>query len=210
MLKGINLSIEDMSPRDLKAYNIFEGEQVTLEFEGNIKVVGEIVTGTRNIQGKIEIIKFKNCTVTHGEAVLFQPEWGIYDMAVGKEVVSVFSGPADTNSFDMISHVPSSQTIKHKKSVEREELESLYQKVRVTREENNNQLSLENIFNNVKTNHPKDWLLSVEIAELLNNDNEETLLQDVLKHLELLKNKRPEVSHLIENGLSLIFESEIV
>jgi phenylalanine-4-hydroxylase len=210
MLKGINLSIEDMSPRDLKAYNIFEGEQVTLDFEGNIKVVGEIVTGTRNIQGKIEIIKFKNCTVTHGETVLFQPEWGIYDMAVGKEVVSVFSGPADTNSFDMISHVPSSQTIKHKKSAEREELENLYQKVRVIREENNNQLSLENIFNNVKTNHPKDWLLSVEIAELLNNDKEETLLQDVLKYLELLKNKRPEVSHLIENGLSLIFESEIV
>jgi phenylalanine-4-hydroxylase len=210
MLKGINLSIEDMSPRDLKAYNIFEGEQVTLDFEGNIKVVGEIVTGTRNIQGKIEIIKFKNCTVTHGETVLFQPEWGIYDMAVGKEVVSVFSGPADTNSFDMISHVPSSQTIKHKKSAEREELENLYQKVRVIREENNNQLSLENIFNNVKTNHPKDWLLSVEIVELLNNDKEETLLQDVLKYLELLKNKRPEVSHLIENGLSLIFESEIV
>jgi phenylalanine-4-hydroxylase len=210
MLKGINLSIEDMSPRDLKAYNIYEGEQVVLEFEGNIKVVGEIITGTRNIQGKIEIIKFKNCTVTHGETVLFQPEWGIYDMAVGKEVVSVFSGPADTNSFDMISHVPSSQTIKHKKSAEREELESLYQKVRVIREENNNQLSLENIFNNVKKNHPKDWLLSVEIAELLNNDNEETLLQDVLKYLELLKNKRPEVSHLIENGLSLIFESEIV
>lgn len=209
-LKGINLSIEDMSPRDLKAYNIYEGEQVVLEFEGDIKVVGEIITGTRNIQGKIEIIKFKDCTVTHGETVLFQPEWGIYDMAVGKEVVSVFSGPADTNSFDMISHVPSSQTIKHKKSIEREELESLYQKVRVIREDNNNQLSLENIFNNVKKNHPNDWLLSVEIVELLNRDNEETLLQDVLKHLELLKNKRPEVSHLIENGLSLIFESEIV
>ena len=209
-LKGINLSIEDMSPRDLKAYNIYEGEQVVLEFEGNIKVVGEIITGTRNIQGKIEIIKFKNCTVTHGETILFQPEWGIYDMAVGKEVVSVFSGPADTNSFDMISHVPSSQTIKHKKSAEREELESLYQKVRVIREENNNQLSLENIFNKVKINYPNDWLLSVEIAELLNKDNEETLLQDVLKHLELLKNKRPEISRLIENGLSLIFESEIV
>uniref|UniRef100_UPI00404B68DB aromatic amino acid hydroxylase n=1 Tax=Flavobacterium sp. TaxID=239 RepID=UPI00404B68DB len=210
MLKGINLSIEDMSPRDLKAYNIYEGEQVTLEFEGNIKVVGEIITGTRNIQGKIEIIKFKNCTVTHGETILFQPEWGVYDMAVGKEVVSVFSGPADANSFDMINHVPSSQTIKHKKSVAREELEDLYQKVRTIRVTNNCEISLENIFNKVKINHPNDWLLSIEIAELLNKDNEETLLHDVLKHLELLKNKRPEVSNLIENGLSLIFESEIV
>jgi phenylalanine-4-hydroxylase len=35
-LKGINLAIEEMSPRDLCAYDIYEGEQVTLEFEGNI------------------------------------------------------------------------------------------------------------------------------------------------------------------------------
>jgi phenylalanine-4-hydroxylase len=208
MLKGINLSIEDMSPRDLKAYNIYEGEQVTLEFEGNIKVTGEIITGTRNIQGKIEIIKFKNCTVTQGDTVLFQPEWGIYDMAVGKDVVSVFSGPADTSSFDMISHVPSSHTIKHKKSAEREELENLYKNVRDIRETNNIELSIETIFNNVKTNHPNDWLLCVEIAELLNKDNAELLLQEVLKHLELLKNKRPEISHLIENGLNLIFENQ--
>ena len=41
MLKGINLAIEDMSPRDLRAYDIFEGEQITLEFEGEIKVTGE-------------------------------------------------------------------------------------------------------------------------------------------------------------------------
>jgi hypothetical protein len=28
---------------------------------------------------------FKNCTVTHGETILFQPDEGVYDMAVGKE-----------------------------------------------------------------------------------------------------------------------------
>ena len=106
-LKGINLAIEEMSPRDLRAYDIYEGEQVTLEFEGNIKVTGEIVTGTRNLQGEILLIKFKNCTVTHNDTVLFRPEWGIYDMAVGKKVISAFSGPADVNSFDMINHVPS-------------------------------------------------------------------------------------------------------
>lgn len=84
-LKGINLAIEDMSPRDLRAYDIYEAEKVTLEFEGNIKVTGEIITGSRNLQGEIIIISFKNCTVTHNETVLFLPEWGIYDMAVGKK-----------------------------------------------------------------------------------------------------------------------------
>ena len=54
--------------------------------------------------------------MTHGETILFQPEWGIYDMAVGKKVISAFSGPADVNSFDLISHVPTSKTIKAKHS----------------------------------------------------------------------------------------------
>lgn len=59
-LKGINLAIEDMSPRDLRAYDIYEGETVELEFEGNIKVKGDIITGKRNLQGKIILISFKN------------------------------------------------------------------------------------------------------------------------------------------------------
>jgi hypothetical protein len=40
--------------------------------------------------------------------------WGVYDMAVGKKVVSAFLDP-DANSFDMITHMPSSTTIKQNK-----------------------------------------------------------------------------------------------
>jgi len=209
-LKGINLSVEDMSPRDLMAYDIYEGKRVTLEFEGDITVSGEIITGTRNIQGKIILISFKDCTVTHNETVLFQPEWGIYDMAVGKKVVSAFSGPADVNSFDMITHVPSSKTIKAVKSVEREELEDLYRNVRNIREVKEANQNLEEIFTLLKEKHGNDWLLSVEIAELAHKNNNQELLQQVMLHLDAVKANRPEVAHLIEGGLELIFEKERV
>ena len=205
-LKGINLAIEEMSPRDLRAYDIYEGEQVTLEFEGNIKVTGEIITGSRNLQGEILLIKFKNCTVTHNDTVLFQPEWGIYDMAVGKKVISAFSGPADVNSFDMINHVPSSQTIKQKKSVEREELEKLYASVRNIREGKPATTTLKEAFASVSAGHPNDWLLSVEIAELAKKEENSDLVDKVLNHLEKVKTNRPEVAHLIDGGLELIFE----
>src|SRR5690606_8622103 len=115
-LKGINLAIEDMSPRDLRAYDIYEGEEVTLEFEGDIIVKGEIITSSRILQGEIILIIFKNCTVAHGGTVLFRAGLRTYDIAVGIKVVSAFSGPADVNSFNMISHVPSAQTIKAKKT----------------------------------------------------------------------------------------------
>jgi phenylalanine-4-hydroxylase len=205
-LKGINLAIEEMSPRDLSAYAIYEGEKVTLEFEGNIIVTGEIITGSRNLQGEILIIKFKNCTVTHNDTILFQPEWGIYDMAVGKKVTAAFSGPADVNSFDLIQHVPSSQTIKQKKSPEREELEKLYAKVRNIREKSPFEANLEEIFSSVEANHPNDWLLSVEIAELAQKMKNEILVNKVLDHLEKVKNKRPDIAHLITNGLELLFD----
>jgi len=206
MLKGINLAIEDMGPRDLRAYDIYEGEQITLEFEGNIKVSGEIVTGTRNLQGEILLIKFKNCTVTHGETILFAPEWGIYDMAVGKKITSAFSGPADVNSFDMISHVPSSHTIKQKKSAEREELEGLYKNIRNLRNGEKAEITLKEAFGAVTANHKNDWLLSVEIAELAKKENNTDLIEKILNHLEQLKVNRPEVAHLIDGGLELIFE----
>jgi phenylalanine-4-hydroxylase len=202
-LKGINLAIEDMSPKDLMAYGIYEGKTVTLEFEGDIKVTGNIITGSRNLQGAIIIISFNNCTVTHLNTVLFQPEWGIFDMAVGKKVVSAFSGPADCNSFDMITHMPNSKTIKAEKTPEREELESYYSEIRNFRENKNSAEKAFEIFKIVSNKFPNDWLLSLEIAEILNSQKAESSLNEVLSYLNNLKIKRPEVSHLIDNGLEL-------
>ena len=202
-LKGINLAIEDMSPKDLMAYGIYEGKTVTLEFEGDIKVTGDIITGSRNLQGAIIIISFENCTVTHQNTVLFQPEWGIFDMAVGKKVVSAFSGPADCNSFDMITHLPNSKTIKAEKTPEREELESYYSEIRTIRENKINPDKAFEIFKIVANKYPNDWLLSLEIAEILHLQKSENSFNQVMSHLNNLKINRPGVSHLIDNGLEL-------
>ncbi len=205
-LRGINLAIEDMSPRDLKAYNIYEGEVVTLDFEGGITVMGEIITGSRNLQGEIILISFKNCTVTHGDTVLFQPEWGIYDMAVGKKVVSAFSGPADVQSFDMITHVPTSKTIKAKKNEERANLEKMYQQVRDYREGKETSTDLNEILNTLHERYPSDWLLTVEITEIAERDQLSDLKNRAINHLEDVKHRRTEIKHLIDFGLDLILD----
>lgn len=203
-LKGINLAIEDMSPRDLSAYNIYEEKTITLDFEGGIKVSGEIITGKRNLQGKIILISFKNCIVTHGDTVLFQPEWGIYDMAVGKDIVSAFSGPADLNSFDLITHKIVSQTIHVKKSKNRLELEGLYKQIRDYRAGKNKTISRTKVLEQLIERHPNDWLLSIELYELAFKEHEKNLCESILKHLETLKQNRPEVGKLIDDGLDII------
>jgi len=203
-LKGINIAIEDMYPRDLKAYNIYEGEQVSLEFEGGVKVEGTIITGTRNLMGKIILITFKDCTVTYNGEVLFQPEWGLYDMAVGQQVVSGYNGPADLNSFNLITHQLTETTIKPKEDPRRTQLEQYYQQIREYREGTNTTISRNKVFQAIKQEYPEDWLLSVELYELAKKSDDLDFQAEILAHLEQVKRNNPKVGHLIDDGIALV------
>ncbi|MEL4306550.1 aromatic amino acid hydroxylase [Joostella sp. CR20] len=203
-LKGINLAIEDMSPRDLKAYNIYEGHQVNLEFEGGVTVSGTIITGTRNLMGKIILISFKDCTVTYRNEVLFQPSNDIYNMAVGKEAISAYSGPADIQSFDLITHVPSEKTIKQTKTDTTKKLEALYLQVREFREGKNRTISRHKVFEQIQEFFPEDWLLSVELYELARMSGDDEFSAEIKAHLETVKQNKPRVGHLIDDGILLV------
>ncbi|NER14904.1 aromatic amino acid hydroxylase [Leptobacterium flavescens] len=204
-LKGINLAIENMGPRDLKAYNFYDGKRIEFEFESGITVEGLNITGMRNIYGELMIIQFTDCTVKYKDEYLFRPEWGTFDMAVGKEIISAFSGAADYMSFDLVNHVSSNKTIKVEKDWKQIELESLYQNIRDMREENTiTEEALENIFTTLKTNHPNDWLLTVEIFELLEKTDFVSLKGEVLDHLEDVKTRRPKIAHLVNDGISIL------
>lgn len=208
-LKGINIAIEDMGPRDLKAYKIYEGEQIALEFEGGITVEGTIITGTRNLMGKIILITFEDCTVTYNGETLFQPEWGLYHMAVGQKVVSAYNGPADLHSFDLITHQITESTIKPKKNPKRLQLEQYYQQVREFREGKNTTISRNKVFQALKNEHPQDWLLPVELYELAKQGNDHGFQQDILEHLENIKRENPKVGHLIDDGIQLVETSYV-
>ncbi len=207
-LKGINLPIEDMSPRDLKAYGIYEGEFMKLEFESGVVVEGRAITGTRDLRGKILVISLDECTVTYKDQVLFRPEWGIYDMAIGMRVVSAFAGPADPESYEDIGKVSETKTYKIIYSKKELVLYDLYQEVREIREKNTIGTDrLLDIFTYVQKEFTDDWLLPLEIYELLVL-KESTSQQIVLNHLLSLKNNK-DFTELIENGLSLIKSNEL-
>jgi phenylalanine-4-hydroxylase len=202
-LEGINLAIEDMSPRDLEIYGIYEGKRTTLLFEGGIKVEGQIITGKRDLRGKIILISFQDCTVSHYDEILFNPEWGIYDMAIGKEIISAYAGPAAVESFQDLYQVSTVKTHKIKYSDSELNLHKHYQTVRDMRE--NEILDIEllsKIFDELKENYPKDWLLPLEIYELLFNSNN-PLTKVVFNHLAHLKSDS-NLDKLISDGMNLI------
>ena len=209
-LRGINIAIEDMSPKDLKAYNIYEGENITLEFEGDITVSGQIITGTRNLSGAIILITFKDCVVRHGDKVIFESDDRLYNMAVGESVVSAFNGPADLNSFNLVTHKISSTTIKEKLTPEKQRLNLLYRQVREYREGINTTVSRNKVFKAVREEFPNDWLLSVELYELAKSNNDLDFAKDIVAHLEEVKMENPKVGHLIDDGIRLVDEGSKV
>lgn len=209
-LKGSNLPIEAMSPRDLKAYNIYEGETIALEFEGGISVRGTIITGTRNLQGEIILITFQNCTVTHEDSILFQSRDQLYNMAVGVEIVSAFNGPADLNSFDLVTHSLSPTPERAKKTGALGKLENYYEQVRHYREGINTTISRNKVFQEIKEQYPEDWLLPVELYELAQNSKDRKFAQEIEAHLETIKQNQPQLGHLIDDGLALVKKEALV
>lgn len=204
-LKGINLAIEDMSPKDLEAYRIYEGKRAKLEFEGDIVVEGEIITGKRNLQGKIILISFRDCLVKQGDEVLFHPDWGTYDMAIGATVISAYAGIADPGSYGLAFEAPVEKTHKiHYNTVQRN-LHGFYQEVREFREKGATDTMsagrLEKIFEKVVTDYPAEWLLLLEIAEHLSSPEHLKFKNRVLSCLQNLA-KNPVYKELIQNGIS--------
>ena len=202
-LEGINIAIENMSPKDLKRNGIIEGKKVILNFEGGIKVEGEIITGKRDLQGKIILISFKDCRVTYLEKVLFDPSWGVYDMAVGENITSAFAGPASTDSFSDIYSISDKKTNKIIYSKADQEIHKLYKSLRVFRENKTFDSKVcTDLFKEIREKCPDEWLILLELYEVV-CFNDITLAKEV--HIELVRLKRNKnLKQLICDGLDLI------
>lgn len=201
-LKNINLAIEDMGPVDLKAYNFYDGKWLEFEFESGIRVEGMNITGIRNIQGRLMLIQLSECTVTYKDETLFSPEWGTFDMAVGTDIVSAFAGPADSHSFPNLYSTSPTKTIKKAKTQATEQRESNYALIRKLRNENQSDTALlSELFDKIKLNHPKEWLLLLEMLEIAEDPD---LAQSIEEYLQHLIELNPELETLITDGIMLM------
>lgn len=208
-LKGINLAIEDMGPRDLKAYNFYDGKRISFEYESGITVEGLNITGIRNIKGQLFLIQFEDCTVKYKDKVLFKPEYGTFDLAVGSSIVSAFAGSADFRSYNDLYHVSETKTIKVEKNDNVLALENLYAEIRSMRDHNALDVKrISAILDLLINEHPEDWLLTLELYELIHDTEYSDLANNLLNHLTSLKAAKPKAAHLISGGLELIQTTE--
>jgi phenylalanine-4-hydroxylase len=201
-IKGISQAPESLSEGDLAAHGIKQGSGCEFEFESGVKVKGMLDKCTWR-DGKLLILTFRNCKVTYEDKVLFEPGWGVYDMAVGSEIISCFSGPADADAYGLRFPVPKEKTHKIVHDDKQLRLFRMYQEVRDMREANKDDADLECVIETLIMDYPEDWLLCVEVYEYARKTNNPVLKAMAGAYLEEIKKHNPEYLHLIEQGKEL-------
>lgn len=201
LLGGIQL--EDQTEESLKKLDIEINKMMQITFESGIEVSGH-VTNLAFHQGSLVLITLEECFVTHGDEVLFHPTWSTYDLAVGSQVISARPTAADYLSFHgepLINECGEQEGKAHTP------LEDLYAEVKQIRETNFPQVHhLHSIAGKVLDEFPEEWLLQLEVLELLEkHDRESSLKRSVLDQLEKLSGGDHYV-RLIQNGLDVIFD----
>ncbi|NGQ96274.1 aromatic amino acid hydroxylase [Brevibacillus sp. SYP-B805] len=209
LLAGEATPLELFDDTRLADYGIIPGETTTLTFASGITVTGNVAYVHRE-DGKVVLIGFTDCTVAWGDQTLFQPQWGTYDMAVGQKIVSVFAGAADRERFATGTHKPSRLVAKRPTYTDEQlVLHQYYQRVRDLREgdtpDDDIAQALPEIMSRMDERFPSDWLLRLEMLELLVARNLLTQEQTKLRQqLDDLADRQPENRQLIQNGLALL------
>jgi phenylalanine-4-hydroxylase len=203
LLEG-GISLEECTEEDLLTLGIEKGRKSTLTFKSGIQVSGIVSTIIRN-KNKLNLISFESCQVTLGDQVLFEEQWGTFDMAVGSAVTSAFPGAADAEAFFGVEEIPKKAATAPRLLTE---LENMYQAIRDIRKkktlDENSWAVVQTVLQVLRSSYPKEWLLSLEILELFCEYGVQTLETEQV-HQELLHlSKTEELQRLIKNGLSLL------
>jgi phenylalanine-4-hydroxylase len=207
-LSGNEKPPELFENNDLEQCGIKTDNRTKLTFQSGIVVEGIVKDIKRNGE-MVQLISFKDCRVTDAkDDIMFRPEWGSYDMAVGERIRSVFAGTADKENYNVLPPKSEEIAIEINYSEKRTHLFIHYQQVRDMRSTGSIDIAkLGEIEKEISKNYPEEWLLHLEILELVKNIPEGSNLETIcMNQLEKLRGHSEDFESLITDGLKLIGE----
>jgi phenylalanine-4-hydroxylase len=204
-LKDATKSLEDYSTADLLSAGMIKEHVIALAFENGIVVEGKLV-GQTYMEDKLVLLSFADCKVTDMEGnVFFEPAWGMFDMAIGDTIVSVFNGSADKKIFEDQLHISEQPTHQQNYTAKDLQYQSLLKQIRVYREQGKSDDSLNQIWQAIQNDFETDWLGAMELLELADTMPTQQVLADALRaQLNTQSKKYPAFSKLIKDGLKII------
>ena len=204
-LKDATKSLEDYTAEELVLAGIIVDKAVTLTFENGILVEGKLVSQTF-MEDKLVLLSFADCKVTDNEGnVFFEPAWGMFDMAIGDTIVSVFNGSADKNALEDQLYVSEQTTHQPNYTAKDLQYQSLFKQIRTYREQGKSDNSLNEIWQGIQNEFESDWLGAMELLELADNmPTQQALANELRAYLNAQSEKYPAYSKLIRDGLKII------
>lgn len=203
-LAGCESTIEDMTDDQLRDLGIIAGHKGRLEFGSGLVVEGSLDQIVRR-SGKIILFEISEGRISRGEAVAYDLGAATYHLPVGEKVISVFGSAADKNAFEPVSLVPRERTLPSAPSEQKKKLGLLYRAVRRVREKTRPVETLDEIWKEHQAEHPYDWLLAVELLELLSGQTgSERTAGEIKTFLAEKMETNKQLIELINSGLSLI------
>ncbi|RBP53797.1 aromatic amino acid hydroxylase [Arenicella xantha] len=196
-LRAMERCLSNYTVDELKRHHIEIDTDVTLNFLSGICVSGRLVAILRRNQRNL-LFTFEQCTVSDidGE-VLFDPEWGVYDMAVGDAVISVAGGSADQSAYPMYD-APSTQVSAASRVDGQTQAQfTWYSKLRKCRESGSVDSTL---IQEITAQESLDWLIKFEAFELSNDKALRNQLEEISTHAG------DDVAVLINGGLKRLSE----
>jgi phenylalanine-4-hydroxylase len=204
-LKDATKSLEDYTTEELVTAGIIVDKAVTLAFENGILVEGRLVSQTF-MEDKLVLLSFADCKVTDMEGnVFFEPAWGMFDMAIGDTIVSVFNGTADKNAIEDQLYVSEQPTHQQNYTPKDLQYQSLFKQIRTYREQGKSDDALNQIWQSIKNDFETDWLGAMELLELADTmPSQEALANELRNYLNAQSTTYPNYSKLIRDGLKII------
>jgi phenylalanine-4-hydroxylase len=214
LVKAFKKSPQKLSVKELRALGFKGKSRGRMEFTSGVIVEGVLKKVVRK-GSKNLVMTFSDCTVFRDDQVYYQPDWGLFDMACGHSVTSVFGGAADrkayvaaTGNFKKAARAQSQNVTESNRG-----LIPLYSEVRKLRAKSFKKSQptallapLAKINDELDERFADDWLLRIEILELLKRHGlqKNNLAKTIETHLGNLAAKNETISSLISRGQELL------
>ena len=204
-LIGIERCLSNYTVDELKRHNIELNNSLELNFLSGVTVKGVLKKLIRRDQKNI-LMTLEDCTVTDiNREILFDPSWGVYDMAIGDSIVSVFGGSADQQHYPLYKAPSSHATETQVYDKATQSQFDLYQRIRLQRQELDHEDSC-SLISEINDVNDADWLLLFEAIELtkLTNIDQHIIKSLTTQLMSCHSSGNDEVKTLIDYGLARI------
>ncbi len=178
-IKRLNKCASELTRQDFLRLGFKNGGRGVIEFESGVRVEG-ILKNKYRMNGRNLVLTFAECRVyrpadtQQDELVFFRPEWGVFDLACGEKVTSVFSGAADRGRYlrDTSENRPQIRAQNSTWKSEDRNLIPLYARVRAIRERGapiskRTEAEIQMVTKKLSESYKDDWLLRLELLELV-------------------------------------------